>query len=237
MYLLLKSIYFALATATTAIPPVQQVQEYSLAYQPKEGSSMTYKLTGDMDLQGVQAQMTSTVVQKVLKVDTDGTYSVQSNTTGGQVQFSGQLMKIPLNQSVTTYKANGDILSVTGDQIDPSNLRAEMLTMLRRPDGKVKIGDSWQLEVKADAAAKSPSLHGSFKFVGEELVGTIPTLKVEAKVTEGDIANGGNTDTTYWLSKDDGSYVKYECHYVNMPFAGAPAPMSGSLSMMRVQKP
>jgi hypothetical protein len=214
-----------------------RAEDFSLKYAPKEGTTITYKLKGNMDISGVQATMDSTVSEKILKVDPDGTYSVQINTLDGKITYSGQEMNVPKNSSVTVYKANGEVVSVSGTQVDPTNTRAQNLTMLKRPDANVKIGDAWQVESKGDATANKPSLHGSFKLVGTEDVGTYHTLKIEATMSEGEVPLPGSTTTTFWLNKDDASIVKYECKYLNMPFPGAPTPMTGDLSMTRVDKP
>jgi hypothetical protein len=227
-----------LSLVALAVAGWGRADDYSLKYTPKEGATVTYKMKVDMDITGNLATMDATVVQKILKVDPDGTYSVQDNTVDGKVVYSGSESAIPKNSTVHVYKPNGEVVSLTGQETDGNSLRVQRLTMLKRPDNNVKIGDTWQIESKADTAAvpPKPSLHGTFKLVGEETVGTYKTLKIEASLSEGDIPLPGNTTLTFWISKDDGSMVKSECKYVNLTFPGAPNPMTGSISMMRIDK-
>lgn len=212
-----------------------KVDGYSLKYVPKEGATLRYMLSITMDLQGVQAKMDSNVEQKVLKVDPDGTYSVQSNTLSGKAVFGGQELQMPTSVSVTVYRANGEVVSISGAQVDPTSMRTQFLTMLKRPDNPVKASDTWIEDIKSDPVTKTPSVHGSFKFDGEEKVGSVDALKIEATVSEGDVATPGSTLESFWIDKADGSIVKYDCKFTNMPFPGAPGPISGTMAMVRAE--
>jgi hypothetical protein len=210
---------------------------FSLKFVPTKNSTVSYKINGTFDVQGQLATMDSTVVQKIISVDPNGTYSVQSNTVNGKVIFSGTEMPTQNNTVTIIYKVSGEPVSITGDLVDPLSLRVQNLTMLKRPDNNVKVGDAWLVDIKADAATDKPSLHGTFKLAGEEAVGVVQTLRVEATINEGDVKIPAHTVTTFWISKDDGSIVKYDCKYTNMQFPGAPLPLSGTLSMTRIEAP
>jgi hypothetical protein len=189
-----------------------------------------------MDATSGEAKLESKILQKVLKVDPDGTYSMQSNTLAGTLEVSGEKLDMPKNSSVAVYKPTGEVVSISGDRVDQTIMRSQNLTMLKRPENMVKRGDTWTLTIKSDPASKSPSVQGTFTFDGEETIGSYQTLKVRSQVSEGDVPNPGSVIATFWVNKTDGSLVKEECKYTSMTFPGATAPLSGTLAMTRTDK-
>jgi hypothetical protein len=194
---------------------------YALRWTPKEGDAITYSTEGTLDINAAPAAFKSKVVLKVIKVDTDGTYSVQSNSLDGTVTYQGTEIAMQRPITVTLYKPDGEIISVSGQQTDPTSFRVANLTAFRRPDNPVKLGESWPFDVKADAKTGAVAAQGTFKLEDEETIGTYDTLK-------------GSVSGTYWVNKADGSLVKYSGKWTNISFSGAPTPISGSITMTRL---
>lgn len=207
---------------------------YSLRWTPKPGDKMSYTTEATLDINGMPGTLKTKSTEQVLKVDPDGTYSVQSSLDEGSVIFNGQQFPMQKSLKVTLYHPNGEIVSITGDQVEASSYRSANLAMLKRPDSPVAISDTWTEDLKADAKSGTVAVHGSYKLDSIEKVGDVDTLKIIAMTKETEGEETGAIDAVYWISKADGSLVKYLAKWTNVTFAGAPAPLNGTLTMTRI---
>lgn len=221
-------------TGTAATPAATPLQSFGLKYQPKEGDTSKFKYDGVMELVGGQAFISGVVTQKVLKVDPDGTYTIQSSPGEGSLKFSGQTLPIPKYTSVTLYKSDGEIVNVSGEKTDATSIRYANLTMLRRPDKDQKIGDSWTMDLKSDTQNGSVPVHGLFRLESAEKIGKYDTLKISADIRETAGLDAGSSASTFWIDQNNGSIVKYQSKYTNVAFPGNPRPLSGTYNEARV---
>ncbi len=207
---------------------------FSLRWKPKEGDAITYSTEATFDVGGTQASIKSKTLEKVLKVDADGTYSVQSSTLEGMVTYLGQ--QIPLRKpiTVTLYRPTGEVVSITGDDINAVSYRSANLTMLRRPENPVNVLDKWSTEIKGDPKLGSIGMKGSYTVEAEEKVGEFDTLRVTAVNKEQEGTDAGTVEATFWINKADGSVIKTTAKWTNVTFPGAPAPVSGTITTTRV---
>jgi hypothetical protein len=228
---------FRLATAVVAIQtaqtPAPHAETYTLRWTPKAGDKLAYTTEASMQLNGAPSLIKSKSTEQVLKVDPDGTYSVQSSDQGSVI-FSGQEFPMPSTIKVTLYRPNGEIVSISGDQVDPTSYRAANLTILKRPDAPVAIGDTWTEDLKADPKSGAVEVKVLYKLDSIEKVGDTDALKIIATAQEAEGAEAGSVSAIYWISKADGSLVKYSGKWANVTFSGAPTPLSGTMTMTRV---
>jgi len=206
---------------------------WTLKRTPKEGEEMKFRLKASIDFSGTEITMTGLVVEKTLKVDADGTYTVQSEQRETKVSFAGQEMEPPSQgPSVSVYRANGEVVEIRGPETSPASYRMANLNNLFTPDKPVKVGESWTKEIKADSKTGAVDATATYKVVAEEKVGTLDTLKIEGKASE----KGGeaaSADFTIWVNKADASMVKMTGDWKNAPFPGAPGPINAKVEMTR----
>jgi|GEM_PF-3081398 len=220
-----------LFAGTSAIPADDT---YSLRWVPKEGDTSTYTMNCTFAVQVGNATLTQKTVEKVIKVATDGSYSVQYTPGEGSAEYQGQKFPVGKTISITTYKADGEILSVTGLDTNPTSVRYQNLSGFRRPDNPVKMGESWTFDIKADAKAEIVADHFVGKLVDAETYQNIPVLKVTISSHEVDVANPGSIDGIYLIDQKDGSLVDYKATWTSVMFPGNPTPLNGSMEMVRV---
>lgn len=206
---------------------------YSLRWTPKTGDKLFYSTEGTVTIQGTEASLKSKSSWQVINVDADGSYTVQENPIDGSVVFNGQSFPLQKPIVVTLYRPNGEIVSLTGENIEGTSYRAANLSMLKRPDNPVNIGDTWTEDIKPDSKLGSVGMHGTYKLEAAEKVGDVEALKISAVNREVEGTEAGSIEATYWISKTDGSLVKYTAKWSNVTFAGAPAPLSGTMTMTR----
>ncbi|HWD40262.1 MAG TPA: hypothetical protein VG944_15545 [Fimbriimonas sp.] len=206
----------------------------SLKFSPKEGVSTSYSIDASLTINASPATMTSKMVEKIVKVDQDGTYSVQTDTDPGKIVYDGNSIDAPKSSSITVYKPNGEIVSMTGDYSDASSLRSLDLTILLRPDMPVNIGDKWEENLKTDPKTGAVAVHGTYTLDGEEKIGTHDAWRVVGSLREVEGTDPGSNEFTYWVSKEDGSVLKCSSKYSNVVFPGGQGPLSGTITYTRV---
>lgn len=207
---------------------------FRISRKPKEGETIKYRMTADVDFGGMAIKAKFLVAEKVTKVEADGTYKVEQNRLEGKVDVNGQEQDAPGGgASTTTYAANGEVKEVTGDNTTGDTYRMANLGVLIDPAKDLAINDTWTYEGKADKKTGAVAVKGEFKLLGEEKIGEWDTLKVKATLKETEGTDPASSDGTIWINKADGTAVQMESKWVNFPFPGAPAPINATVKMVR----
>lgn len=206
----------------------------SLKRAAKAGESLKYRLKADVDFQGTEIALTMQVTEKTSKVEANGNYVVESAQSNGKIVFGGQEMDAPDSTQVTTYTATGEIIEIKADQVDSNAYRTANLTAFITSDKPVKVGDTWTTEIKKNDKTGAVAAKGTYKVEGEEKVGDHECFKVKYTTKEVEGGESAATcDATSWISKKDGSIVKSEGMWKNVPFPGAPGPINAKFSLTR----
>lgn len=203
---------------------------FNLRATLKEGDVRRYKLTGELEFAGQKAGLTASVREEIIKVETNGNYTVKSEQLETRITFAGQELPpqdAPATQS--TYDANGRTVASQGIEGMETG-RFETLGLFFRPDEPKKIGDSWTHDVKADAAKGIVAATATFKLVGQEKVGEWDTLRVESTVQETG-SDPAKAQSTHWLRTSDMAVVRSITRMTNAPFPGAPVPGNGVIEL------
>ncbi len=215
--------------------------------QAKEGQTNSLRLKAQFELQGIEATYTALATEKITKVDTDGTITLEASQMDGKATFNGQdvdLGKNPQKPYTVVYNADGTMKEISGfgdlsssGANDPNTTqnayRFENLDMVVDPGHPVNVGDTWTYEVKPDAKLGTVAAKAEYKVLAEEKVGSVDAIKIHAVVKETGGESAASMDSMVWLDKTDGSVVKKESKLVNAPFPGSPAPVSGTISELR----
>lgn len=226
---------FALA-AMTAMASAQDAATFSLKRVVKVGDSINFKLQADLDIAGGTATFTADVNEKVVSVQPNGDYDVESNQSNAKVNFNGQEMDAPQGgPQTTTYNANGEILDIKGEQADqPGARRVANLGIVKSPDQPVKVGDTWTYKIDADSKTGAVAATAEYKVEDAEKVGDRDTVKVSYTVKETEGSDPASNQGATWFDAKDFSTVKGESTWTNVPIPGAPGPVSGKVTLTRV---
>lgn len=230
---------FRIVTAGIAMLSVAAVafaaQGILIKRTPKEGDVFKYRIKAEIEIAGTNATFSGLTTEKVLKVAADGTYEIESSQSEGKAVFGGQEMEIPdQGASVTVYKPGGEVVELRGNETNANSYRMANLNNLFEPTSEVKPGDTWTREIKGDAKTGSVDATAKYKFVGEEKIGSKDALKIEANFAEKG-GDGAKSDYTIWLDKADFTMLKTAGKWINVPMAGAPAPLNGTVEVTRIE--
>jgi len=206
-------------------------QEYTLKLNVKEGDTFKYRMTMEIDFGGQLVFVTTTVTNKVLKVEENGNIQMESASGEMIIKFGDQEMPQPAPPvTKMTFKPNGSVAKVEGGDAMMQQMNASQMVYPEKP---VKVGDKWSETVKHPAG----ELKIDYEFVGVEKVGDTETVKIKmtahsvnAKEGEGYSADGFN-----WIDPKTGMLLKMEARIKGMQVEGAPMPIDGTLKMELVK--
>jgi len=206
-------------------------QEYTLKLNVKEGDTFKYRMTMEIDFGGQLVFVTTTVTNKVLKVEENGNTQMESASSEMVVKFGDQEMPQPASPATKmTFKPNGSVAKVEGGDGMMQQMNASQMVYPEKP---IKVGDKWSETVKNAVG----ELKIDYEFVGVEKVGDTETVKIKmtarsvnAKEGEGYSADGFN-----WIDPKTGMLVKMETRIKGMQVEGAPMPIDGTLKMELVK--
>ncbi len=224
-----------------AVALAQTPQEVAFAWQPKVGTTQTYKMTIAMTMdQGGQAidlliNMKNT--NKVTKVDKE-TATTDATSSDFSISMNGQDLGAPpddgtMSQVVTTvFALNGVIKSRTEAGPSSPGLRVQQMNTFIYP-GKATIDKPWDYDFKGDTEKKLPVAKARFKILGEERIGKYDCYKVEHIYAE-DQPGGFSMMGTAWMDKTDGNLVKADYQYQNVQFVDMMPPANAKVTLERV---
>jgi hypothetical protein len=236
----MKVRFYAFAALVAILPlsgfTLSKLDGFSVKRQVKEGQTQKMLIKGQFDISGQSAEFSGQADEKVTKVATDdGAYTIEERQHDLKAVVGGQ--DIPINDTptvTTVFNADGSIRQIVGDSnVDASAYRLADLGVIWDSGKTLNIGDTWTYAIKADTKTGAEAATATYKLVGQEKVGDIDTYKVQATVKESSGSEPAASDGFYWLDKSDASLVKAELTWSNAPFPGAPAPISGKLTITR----
>jgi hypothetical protein len=216
---------------------LSKLDGFSVKRTVKEGQTEKVLIKGDFEVAGQSAQFSGKADEKVTKVSADdGAYTIEEQQHDLKATVGGQ--DIPINDTPaisTVFNADGSIKEIQGDSsvASPSAYRLANLGVIVDGGKPLNIGDTWTYTIKADSKTGTEAATATYKLVAEEKVGDIDTMKIQATVKETGGSEPASSDGFYWLDKGDASMVKSELTWTNAPFPGAPAPISGKLTITR----
>ena len=91
-------------------------QGVSLRWTPKEGDELRYQTVGKLDVGGIQAEITTINVQKVLRVDSDGSILVEAKPVEGKAVYNGTELPVHGMTTQTKYGPAGEVKEIVGDK-------------------------------------------------------------------------------------------------------------------------
>lgn len=212
-------LLFALATASVAA----EEPSYDLLWKPKPKDALDYKLTLVIDVQEYRFNFESDLLMKVLKVDENGDYELETSTKNSKISFQGEEEMVPEENDPTIekYSSKGERLSQP-DKKDDSGADEEdedanpigkvlsEVTNFIAPEKPVKKGDKWVRDVKGDEKAKVEAAKLEYEVVGKEREGDFEVIRVDYKYKQTEAREPVTAEGTFRIKKDDFSLVSFE---------------------------
>ncbi|RYG45091.1 hypothetical protein EON79_13415, partial [bacterium] len=210
--------------ALTALASAAAVQGFTIKRTPKEGEQIKYRMKANIEIPGAQATLEGLVTEKTIKIDADGTYTIEASQSELKAMIGDNELPIPSTPpQIVVYKPGGQIGEIRGESIDGSAYRMALLNGFFEPEKPVALNETWTREFPADAKLGTVAAKAEFKIVGEEKFGNYDTLKISANITEVGNSEPGSNVGTFWINKADWSLVKQEGKWTNVPAPNAPA--------------
>jgi len=215
----------AIALAATSDP-------MTLKYSPKEGDDIKYKMSGQFVVMNTDATLTADVDYKVTKVESNGTYTVVASTKNLTIRFNDQSMAQPDTSATKVSMANGEIIDFTSDVEDShARVMAEFNNFVY-PDHAVSVGDEWKANVEADSKKGTVAMTRSYKVDSLEKIGDHDTAKIKIDYKETSGPDPVSREGYVWIDTQDGSQVKSETEWGNLPTPQGP--IGAKISLTRV---
>lgn len=211
-----------LAVIALSAMAMAAVDGFTIARKPKEGDTHKYRMNADVDMGGLAITVKGLLMEKITKVDTDGSYTQEETQVELKAVVAGQEQDVQSSGSSSmVYHPSGEVRKIEGSEGTPESYRMANLGIIYDPGKPVSVGDAWNYDVKANKDTGAVAAKAEFKLLGEEKVGTRDTLKIKALVKETGGDAPATSDGTVWIDKTDGSLVKSEAKWTNAPFPGA----------------
>jgi hypothetical protein len=229
----IRNITFALLAVTAAV--AFAADGFKLRRTPKVGEEINMRLTADVEVMGVNATFTAKIKDKVLKVDANGDYTIESTQSEGKISFNGQDMDAPGGEATSTkYSANGAILEMKGTEVSDDQMRIANMSAFNFEDKTYNVGDKIAYETKPAKSNGNVGAKVELVVAGTEKVGEWDAVKVTYNYKELTGEAPAESTGTAWLSTKDATVIKVEGNYKNAPFPGAPGPINAKIKMERI---
>jgi hypothetical protein len=222
---------FALASFSVAL------QGKVLRYTPKKGEVHKYRVTLKFSVQGSKVEVHGTSTHKITKVAPNGYITLDTKDTNPTITVNGAKVAAPdTNNSHETsvIRPDGTVANVGGHDVSADRYREETLHTFLLPNFALAVGKVWTWNCKADPKTGVVKAKGTFKVIGSEVLLGTPVWKVSTKVIELTGSQPASCVGTEWISKVDGTTVSVKVTDSNMPFPGAPGPITARISMERI---
>ncbi len=206
---------------------------FTLKLVPKLSEFKKYKQTAKLNFKGMELDFSAIAARQIIKVEDSGAFQVKEEVSEMKINGTAAPADSAPPATTTTYSPRGVVIKIDGDHTDDSLMRAANLSVFVMPEKPVQAGDKWEYEFKEDKATGAVAAKATYSLLGDEKIGSIPSWRVKFTIKEADAA-GGSTEGTVWLSKEDGSTVKLNAKWINVPMSGAGS-ISGELSQILIQ--
>jgi hypothetical protein len=201
---------------------------------PKEGQVNKYRMKAELEYMGMEVTFDGKVQEKITKVDTDGSFTVDQSQLETKILVGGSEMPNPTSDSTpttTVFSSNGSVKEIKGDGINADAYRMATLSSFVDAGKELNVGDTWTYDFKADAKTGAVAAKGEFKYLGDEKVGETDAYKIKAVINEIEGATPASSDSTMWLDKADGRMIKMEGKWIKAPIPGLNQPIDATVSM------
>jgi hypothetical protein len=205
---MLPSMLSLLAFAAPSVTPI------TLKWNPKAGDKFVYKITVNLETEGIKLDLTGKDVRSVIKADREAVLVTDESS-----MVLPDSTPIPLVATQSSFRPDGTLLELTAELNIEDGFRQARLKELVFPDKPVSIGDSWTASSPPDKQASMTGFKAKYTLVGEEKVGDLKAYRIEAKGGEtGDSL--AKTEMTYWVDETTGNPLHVHVKMTKTAFPG-----------------
>jgi hypothetical protein len=226
-----KALLFGIAATMVSASALAYVaQELTLKFQHTKGEVTNYKLSGSIEALGQTIGITANVFEKVTDVAADGSWTVETGQKNMKISIGGQEQEQPTEEvSSETRNAKGELVKIKGTESETA-MRTGVLSNFVLPSKAIKVGDTWDYNVKKDEKLGTVGAKVTYKLLAEEKFGGVDALKFKTTGTELDGSTPAAIDSTVWVDKASLKMLKVESKWTNVPIPGV-GPVSGTMKL------
>jgi len=233
-----------LASASLSAFALRQTpEEVDLSWKPKVGDVTTHRMNSDatIDMGGQKMQATFSIRVKTTVKAIDGDkVTLEGSADEFKMSMNGQAMddaggQGPSGTTTRVVTLKGEFLSSeTKGQGMPSSPRVEQMNTFYRPDGKVKVGDTWDHEIKPDAKRGIIEAKARYTLVGSEMMNKRKVWKISVLYAEMTGDKPSSLTGTIWINAENGDMEKWYAEYTDVVFAEGMPPMTAVSTLTRI---
>jgi hypothetical protein len=211
------TVFSLLAVAAMAVSAGDAV---TLKRNPKVGEKASYKMSIDIEVQGMAINVAFDMTNTVSKINSDGSYVVSEVDSNQVVTMNGQQMDQggEEQKSDTTYSADGSVLAIKSDEMMGGEYAIANLTSVIWPTKPVDVGSKWDGKVMASEKNGVPEITTSYEVVAREKLAGKDCLKINFTAKGGEMSNSG----TVWVEVGSGLTVKSMGQMKSVTIQGMP---------------
>jgi hypothetical protein len=229
-----RAVFFGLVAAA-ALTAFAAQETFNLRVNPAKDQVFKYKNTGVLTVMGMDVKAEYTSTMKIADI-TATSFTTEAGDVKGSIDMMGQIVEMPdMGLVKTTYGLNGAVTKIDGEQGTPEAYRSANLMTIFRPETPVSVGQEWTWTPAANTELGTKAMEAKYKVEAIETILEIKTLKItiDAKETAGDLP--ASAKGSMWVCALTGIPVKMDMEVKNLPFPGAPEPLSGKMQQILVK--
>jgi hypothetical protein len=234
----------ALVLASLSVVALSVAQETKINFTPKAGTSAEWDSVVTLTVDGMPLTVKAIHVRRILEVKSDGNFVMQNDVRNMRMEMPGiEAMPMPeMAPSIATFDRTGVLLGVTQEGTSPEDLLvgARMLSIgtFHYPenlDRTWKPGESYNRIIPANSKIGTKALQAQYTFEGTEKVGEWESAIFSFRVSESGVDKPQRMTGKAYIALSDGMVTKIEAKFSDMVSPGAPDPMSGTISLVRIK--
>lgn len=229
-------IWILATAACLFLPAIAGEGSIALKRSPKPGDQLKYRVTLVFTVYGNDVFYTAEDTERVVSVEKDGTYSVESTQANMHANNGNDLLVQPNpNRVVSLYDKRGMVLDFQGEPSGQS-WRDANLSCFVLPDKPVAKGDTWTVNVPAKLDREAPGATITYTYKGPEAdkMGGVSVVRIEEKYAEVTQSTPATATGTIWVNPVDGTVVKLEEEWRNAPILGLSTVVNGHVAYERI---
>lgn len=215
-----------------ALAAMAMGQGYKLARTPKLGQELKYRLFAEFELVSTTATMTALITEKVVALDINGNFTVESRQLEGKQKIGSQEQALrDTAGEMAVYTARGEVVEIKGKDNAGVKARLSRLNSIVAPDREIKVGDGWSHTYLGSPMSGGIGGKAAYKALALEKVGERNALVVQFDYKETTGAMKAESTGKAWLDVETGELLKLDAQWKNVPYmSGVPVDLKVTLN-------
>lgn len=209
-------------------------QGFKLARSPKLGQEIKYRVLAEFDAGGTPVTMSGLLTEKVVALDINGNYTVESRQTEVKARMGTQEQTVEDSPPETAvYSARGEVVEIKGANSAGLKGRLSRLNAVVVPDREIKVGDSWSHTFHGNPMTAGIGGKSDYKAEALEKVGERNALIVQIKFKESSGSLKSESTGKAWIDVETGELLKLQSQWKKVPFLSSEQPIDFKVTLTR----